>query len=175
MESSTIPPASSSQAHELATKPTKRARFWIIFVANGLTAILTALEATIVSTALPDIVASLRGGNSYVWVANGYLLAMYESQSPRIQRKCPLEPDRVAYRASLQPMFGQLANVFGRRWPLIFSTSAFLLGSGICGGYGADDIPQFRRYGADRWANVARFQSVCSSWGESLPALALRA
>jgi len=32
-------------------------------------------------------------------------------------------------------MFGQLANVFGRRWPLIFSAVIFVVGSGICGGY----------------------------------------
>jgi hypothetical protein len=34
----------------------------------------------------------------------------------------------------LQPLFGQLANVFGRRWPIIVSTALFVLGSGICGG-----------------------------------------
>lgn len=33
------------------------------------------------------------------------------------------------------PMFGQLANVFGRRWPLIISGAIFMVGSGISGGY----------------------------------------
>ena len=28
----------------------------------------------------------------------------------------------------------QLANVFGRRWPMIASTATFVLGNGICGG-----------------------------------------
>ena len=37
-------------------------------------------------------------------------------------------------RTSLQPLYGQLANVFGRRWPTIAGTTAFVLGSGICGG-----------------------------------------
>jgi MFS family permease len=31
-------------------------------------------------------------------------------------------------------MFGQLANIFGRRHPTIFATSTLMLGSGICGG-----------------------------------------
>ena len=31
-------------------------------------------------------------------------------------------------------MFGQLSNIFGRRWPFIISTATFTLGSGICGG-----------------------------------------
>jgi MFS family permease len=37
-------------------------------------------------------------------------------------------------RTSLQPLYGQLANVFGRRWPTIAATTTFVLGSGICGG-----------------------------------------
>lgn len=37
-------------------------------------------------------------------------------------------------RTALQPLQGQMANVFGRRWPTIISTATFVLGSGICGG-----------------------------------------
>ena len=40
------------------------------------------------------------------------------------------EPRRTAF----QPLYGQLANVFGRRYPLIFATAIFTFGSGICGG-----------------------------------------
>ncbi len=49
----------------------------------------------------------------------------------------PLHEDGVTdlhIRTSLQPLYGQLANVFGRRWPTIAATTAFVLGSGICGG-----------------------------------------
>lgn len=31
-------------------------------------------------------------------------------------------------------MLGQISNIFGRRWPLIFSTAASMIGSGVCGG-----------------------------------------
>lgn len=41
---------------------------------------------------------------------------------------------RSVCRTVFQPLQGQLANVFGRRWPMILSTAAFVLGSGICGG-----------------------------------------
>lgn len=34
----------------------------------------------------------------------------------------------------MQPLYGQLANVFGRRWPMLISTALFVLGSGVCGG-----------------------------------------
>lgn len=40
------------------------------------------------------------------------------------------EPHRTAF----QPLYGQLANIFGRRYPFLISTAAFVLGSGICGG-----------------------------------------
>ncbi|KIW20961.1 hypothetical protein PV08_01540 [Exophiala spinifera] len=87
-------------------------RFWAILIALGFTSLLTALDATITSTALPSIVADLGGGDMYIWAIDGYLLAL----------------------TSLQPLYGQLANLFGRRWPLISSVAAFVLGSGICGG-----------------------------------------
>lgn len=51
-------------------------RFYIILVSIAFTGLLTALEATITSTALPSIVADLGGGDVFVWVANGYFLAM---------------------------------------------------------------------------------------------------
>ncbi|KAI0452055.1 major facilitator superfamily domain-containing protein [Xylaria acuta] len=90
----------------------KGPRFWAILGVLALTSLLTSLEATVTSTVLPAIVTDLGGGDNYIWVANAYFLTL----------------------AALQPMFGQLANVFGRRWPMIFSTAAFVLGSGICGG-----------------------------------------
>ncbi|OAP57642.1 hypothetical protein AYL99_08380 [Fonsecaea erecta] len=90
----------------------KGLRFWMILVALSVTSLLTALEATITSTALPSIIADLGGGDLYIWAVNGYFLTM----------------------TALQPLYGQLANLFGRRWPTIGATAAFVLGSGICGG-----------------------------------------
>ncbi|KAI1321917.1 major facilitator superfamily protein [Xylariaceae sp. FL0255] len=90
----------------------KDPRFWAIIVAISFAALLTALESTITSTALPTIIADLGGGDLYIWAINGYLVAL----------------------TSLQPLYGQLANVYGRRWPTIIATASFVLGSGICGG-----------------------------------------
>jgi MFS family permease len=36
--------------------------------------------------------------------------------------------------AAFQPLFGQLCNVFGRRWVTLAIVAIFTLGSGICGG-----------------------------------------
>ncbi|CAG8951936.1 hypothetical protein HYFRA_00005742 [Hymenoscyphus fraxineus] len=38
------------------------------------------------------------------------------------------------FSAAVQPLFGQLCNIFGRRWLMLSATALFTLGSGICGG-----------------------------------------
>ncbi|RAH75067.1 MDR family MFS transporter [Aspergillus aculeatinus CBS 121060] len=87
-------------------------RFWLVFIALCVTSLLAALEGTVTSTALPTIVADLQIGDNYPWVSNAYFLTT----------------------AAFQPLYGQLANVFCRRYPMIFSVVLFILGSGICGG-----------------------------------------
>ncbi|KAJ5656196.1 hypothetical protein N7507_008146 [Penicillium longicatenatum] len=90
----------------------KGPRFFTILFVLALTSLLTSLEATITSTVMPSIVADLAGGDNYIWISNAYFLTM----------------------TSLLPMFGQFANVFGRRWPMIISVALFMLGSGVSGG-----------------------------------------
>ncbi|KAL8979641.1 MAG: hypothetical protein Q9205_005073 [Flavoplaca limonia] len=103
----------NNNATAMEQPPVKKGiRFWAIILALAVTGLLTALEATITSTALPTIIEALGGASLYVWVINLYFLTM----------------------TAFQPLFGQLANVFGRRYPLIFATAIFTFGSGICGG-----------------------------------------
>ncbi|THC91735.1 hypothetical protein EYZ11_008809 [Aspergillus tanneri] len=90
----------------------KSVRFFAIIVALALSGLLTSLEATITSTALPTITADLGGADLYIWVVNGFYLT----------------------QTAFQPLFGQVANIYGRRWPMITSTATFTLGSGLCGG-----------------------------------------
>jgi hypothetical protein len=49
-------------------------RFWMVFAALAVTGLLSAIEATIISTALPTIVHNLNVGNNYAWIANSYFL-----------------------------------------------------------------------------------------------------
>jgi len=67
--------------------PKKSIAFWSIILALAFTGLLTALEATIVSTALPTIINVLGGADLYIWVVNIYFLAMY-LHSPLDQHLC---------------------------------------------------------------------------------------
>ena len=51
--------------------------FYAIIAALAFSGLLTGLEATITSTALPTIIANLGGGDLFIWVVNGYYLTQY--------------------------------------------------------------------------------------------------
>ncbi|MGG4169338.1 MDR family MFS transporter [Rossellomorea vietnamensis] len=72
---------------------------------------LTAIEGTIVSTAMPKIVEDLGGSELYTWVISVYLLAIVIST----------------------PVFGKLADLFGRRIMFTIGVSIFLAGSMLSG------------------------------------------
>jgi MFS family permease len=95
------------------TKATMRTwRFWAIIVSLMVTGLVSALEGTIITSALPIITEALGGGNAYIWVPNAYLLAS----------------------VAVLPLFAQASNIFGRRFLLLGAVAIFTLGSGLCGG-----------------------------------------
>ena len=59
----------------------KSIRFFAIIAALALSGLLTSLEATITSTALPTITADLGGADLYIWVVNGLYLTQYVEHS----------------------------------------------------------------------------------------------
>jgi EmrB/QacA subfamily drug resistance transporter len=96
-------------------KPIKKGygwRFWAIFPGLCIGGLLSALDATILSTVLPTIASELNSDTLYVWAINAYFVST----------------------TAVQPLYGQTANIFGRRWLMIVSILLFALGSGLCGG-----------------------------------------
>ncbi len=75
-----------------------------------LTLTLAAMDSTIVSTAVPQIVADLGGFRLFSWLFSVYLLG----QTITI------------------PIYGKLADTFGRKRVLIFGMLLFLVGSAAC-------------------------------------------
>nr|WP_234048745.1 MFS transporter [Streptomyces liliifuscus] len=71
---------------------------------------LAALDSTIVSTAVPQIVGDLGGFSVFSWLFSGYLLAVTVTL----------------------PVYGKLSDTFGRKPVLIAGSILFLLGSLLC-------------------------------------------
>ncbi len=85
--------------------------------------LLAALDQTIVSTALPTIVADLGGLEHLSWVVTAYILA-----------------STVA-----APLYGKLGDLYGRRLMVFVSVGLFLAGSLLCGLAGSMEFLVFAR------------------------------
>lgn len=83
----------------------------LILIGVLLGLFLSALDQTIVSTALPRIVADLQGIELIGWVSTSYLLAS----------------------TAMVPIYGKLSDIYGRKYVLLFGIVVFLLGSLLCG------------------------------------------
>ena len=83
----------------------------LVLAAVMLAMFMGAIEATIVSTAMPAIVADLGGFTLYSWVFSAYLLM----------------------NAVTVLIYGKLSDLFGRKPILFFGIVVFLIGSILCG------------------------------------------
>ncbi|WP_030603392.1 MFS transporter [Streptomyces fulvoviolaceus] len=89
------------------TSPDRRGA---VVAALMLAMALAALDSTIVSTAVPQIVGDLGGFSVFSWLFSGYLLAVTVTL----------------------PVYGKLSDTFGRKPVLIVGAALFLLGSLLC-------------------------------------------
>ena len=92
-------------------EPVKKMRKNWILVALMMTMALAAMDGTIVATAIPQIVGDLGGFSLFSWLFSIYLLI----QTVTI------------------PIYGKLADIYGRKPILIFGIIVFLIGSATCG------------------------------------------
>ena len=83
----------------------------ITVIALVIVLLLGALDQTIVSTAMPRIVAQLQGLSLYAWVTTVYLLSS----------------------TVMVPIWGKLGDLYGRKIVLIWGVAIFILGSALCG------------------------------------------
>ncbi|RKP08310.1 major facilitator superfamily domain-containing protein [Thamnocephalis sphaerospora] len=97
---------SVEQVHVLSRK-----KFAMVFVGLLLVVLLASLDLTIVSTAVPRITEEFGAFSSAAWIGTAYMLTS----------------------TSLQPLYGKLSDIFGRRPALLFAVTTFLLGSLGCG------------------------------------------
>lgn len=83
----------------------------LVLASMMLAMFMAAVEGTIVSTAMPSIVADLGGFAHYSWVFSLYLLG----------------------QGATVPLYGKLADLYGRRPALTAGILLFLTGSVLCG------------------------------------------
>ena len=82
-----------------------------ILLALMLSTALVAIDSTIIATAVPSIVKDIGGFAQFPWLFSIYLLA----------------------QAVTVPIYGKLADLFGRKPVMLFGIGLFLVGSIMCG------------------------------------------
>lgn len=93
----------------MTAKPATRRH--LVFVCLMLAMFMVAIEATVVATAMPQIVARLGGFSFYAWVFSAFLLT----------------------QTATTVMFGKLADLYGRKPVMIIGLVVFLAGSLLAG------------------------------------------
>jgi EmrB/QacA subfamily drug resistance transporter len=83
----------------------------LTLAALAVVVLLSALDQTIVATAMPRIIEELRGLSMYAWVTTAYMLTSTVSV----------------------PLYGKLSDQYGRKPILISGVLMFLAGSTLCG------------------------------------------
>ncbi|MGF6917249.1 MFS transporter [Paraburkholderia sp. 40] len=99
--------------HGTSPPTTARSFRQSLFAMLGLSSVvmMVAIDQTVVGTALPTIVAELKGFNLYAWVATAYLLASVITV----------------------PIFGRLGDWFGRKPLIVIAIVVFTAASVLCG------------------------------------------
>lgn len=102
-------PAQTGTVTQTSFKPDRR--FWAVYVALLLVMFLSAMDQTIVGTALPTIVGELGGAEHMSWIITAYTLAI----------------------TVVMPVYGKLGDLVGRKNLFLVAIGTFLLGSTLCG------------------------------------------
>jgi EmrB/QacA subfamily drug resistance transporter len=105
------PSAAASRPMPTGYHELPRNRMLMTIIGLMVTLLLSALDQTIVGTAMPRIIAELQGFDHYAWVTTAYLLSS----------------------TTVVPIVGKLSDIYGRKLFLIGGTALFVLASALCG------------------------------------------
>jgi EmrB/QacA subfamily drug resistance transporter len=83
----------------------------LITLALFVATFLVSLDSSVVSTAMPTVIGQIGGIELYAWVFSAYLLTSTVTV----------------------PIYGKLADLFGRKPVFLFSIALFMVGSMLCG------------------------------------------
>jgi len=100
-----------SAAEQAPPLPARKLRRELVIGAMLVSTFMAAVEVTVISTAMPTIVAQLGGFSLFSWAFGAYLLT----------------------QAVATPLYGRLADSYGRKRVYLGSVTLFLVGSLLCG------------------------------------------
>ncbi|CZT52202.1 related to DHA14-like major facilitator efflux transporter [Rhynchosporium secalis] len=111
-QKSTQEPAGEKPTNHVNLPEAGRTKFQttVIMGALSMSLFLSALDSTIITTAVPTIVSHFDAPVGYIWVGSAYLLG----------------------NAAVVPVWGKISDIFGRKQTLLGAVSVFLLGSLLC-------------------------------------------
>jgi len=88
-----------------------KVKFAITYASLLLSLVMASLDLSIISTALPKISSQFHAYESFTWIITAYMLT----------------------NTAIQPTFGKFADIFGRKFMIVFTLVLFIISSFICG------------------------------------------
>ena len=110
-QSASTPAPAGIALHEPGADFLPDRRFWAVYASLLVVMFLSAMDQTIVGTALPTIVGDLGGAAHMAWVLTAYTLAITVAM----------------------PVYGKLGDLVGRKNLFLVAIALFLIGSALCG------------------------------------------
>ncbi|KAI9282199.1 major facilitator superfamily domain-containing protein [Sporodiniella umbellata] len=96
---------------EILEKRLNGAPLYAILSGLWIGVVLSSLDASIVAAIYPRIGTEFKKSNEIIWIATSYMLSY----------------------TALQPLYGRISDVFGRKSAVLFSSIVFFIGSLLCG------------------------------------------
>lgn len=111
-DAASSPLPSSPPGHEsnAMAKKHSAASAALLMLPLCLSVLLSALDVTIVTPAIPTIVSSLRSVTGYIWIGSSFILAS----------------------TATTPLWGTIADIWGRKPIMLMAIAIFLCGSLLC-------------------------------------------
>ncbi|KAI8140615.1 major facilitator superfamily domain-containing protein [Fennellomyces sp. T-0311] len=96
---------------DIVAKRLNGASLFTVLMSMYVAVSLGSLDASIVATIYAQIGTEFQRSNEIIWVATAYMLSY----------------------TALQPLYGRISDVFGRKSSLLFANIVFFIGSAMCG------------------------------------------
>lgn len=112
VDNANVTPARAPSRPEQTTESPRliNANIALTMMSLCLSVLLSALDLTIVTPAIPAIVGSLKSAAGYTWVGSAYTLAY----------------------AAVTPVWGSVSDIWGRKPIMLMAVAIFLAGSLVC-------------------------------------------